>query len=991
MIPYQLKLRNFLSYKHQDLDFSGLHVVGICGANGAGKSALLEAMGWAIWGKSRVSTQEEIIYLGATEAQVDFAWIFNGNLFRVIRTRTRGKGVDLQWQTRANNQWRSLTGKNVKETESAIIQTLRMDYDTFINSAYLRQGMADEFMLKTAKERKQILAEILNLEIYEQLAERAKEQESICKAQVQVLSQEIERLGQQIDSADERLTLLPQLQSQRHELLAQVELDRQQWQNMQAMQQQRAWHRQQQTQITQELEQLQPQIDSYRQQFTKLQELLRMEPQISRDYQHYQHLAQQEKYLSEKQLPYQQLTHQYQTLQMSIERQRQELQLYLRQYQQQLAELHEHQQELQAILIKAPEIESALEQYQQARLRLEALTKLQMQANPLLQRRQEIISLLDRHRAKLTAQLEELQRQQQAGDKSHLIDQLRHDQQAIAEQIAILQKKQVYQQRVHEKGLERRDFLERIKARQENCQQRLMEINTKFQALQQGEMTVCPLCDRPLDQFHVHHLQEQCRQEEKELQAELWVLKEQQATSECEIQVLRQEYKELQVELENLPKLLNRQGVLTAELEAQQQAQSAQQQRSIQIQQLQHQLAQNHISPEHQTELELLDRSLAQLNFDDKDLALARGDCDRWRWAEVKYSELKNARKQWEQMASKAQELQNQIQQIQERLGLEQIAPAEQQELMRVQKALQKLAYDPQQHQHILQEKEQMTPALLRWQDLMNGKQQYPLVQNRLEQVYARQQALQQRLTEISHQLQSYDRQLAELPPLSQLEQNIQERNRQLETLLAQIGSLQALQQERQNYYDQKQQLEQQKADTAHRQFLYKELKVAYGKDGIQALTIEHLLPQIEAEANRILAQLSDQQFTLRFITQTTNQKGNKTIETLDIQVADARGTRAYETYSGGEAFRINFAMRLAFARVLSQRQGCTLQTLIIDEGFGSQDREGCQRLLSAINAIAHEFACILVVTHVPQLQEAFSTVIEVTKTPDGSKIQLKN
>jgi len=51
-------------------------------------------------------------------------------------------------------------------------------------------------------------------------------------------------------------------------------------------------------------------------------------------------------------------------------------------------------------------------------------------------------------------------------------------------------------------------------------------------------------------------------------------------------------------------------------------------------------------------------------------------------------------------------------------------------------------------------------------------------------------------------------------------------------------------------------------------------------------------------------------------------------IDTLEILIADARGTRPYETYSGGK--RINFAIRLALARLLAQRAGAALQLLIV-------------------------------------------------------------
>lgn len=114
-----------------------------------------------------------------------------------------------------------------------------------------------------------------------------------------------------------------------------------------------------------------------------------------------------------------------------------------------------------------------------------------------------------------------------------------------------------------------------------------------------------------------------------------------------------------------------------------------------------------------------------------------------------------------------------------------------------------------------------------------------------------------------------------------------------------------------------------------------------------------------------------------------------KMIDTLDILIADARGTRPYETYSGGEAFRINFAIRLALARLLAQRAGAALQLLIVDEGFGTQDQEGCDRLIAAINAIASDFACILTVTHMPYFKEAFSARIEVSKTQNGSHLSL--
>jgi exonuclease SbcC len=105
-----------------------------------------------------------------------------------------------------------------------------------------------------------------------------------------------------------------------------------------------------------------------------------------------------------------------------------------------------------------------------------------------------------------------------------------------------------------------------------------------------------------------------------------------------------------------------------------------------------------------------------------------------------------------------------------------------------------------------------------------------------------------------------------------------------------------------------------------------------------------------------------------------------KVTETLDIRISDEIGTRDYEMYSGGEAFRVDFALRIALARLLAERAGATMPTLIIDEGFGTQDAEGIDRLVQAITAIQDEFRLILVVTHIEDLKERFERRIEVSK-----------
>ena len=171
----------------------------------------------------------------------------------------------------------------------------------------------------------------------------------------------------------------------------------------------------------------------------------------------------------------------------------------------------------------------------------------------------------------------------------------------------------------------------------------------------------------------------------------------------------------------------------------------------------------------------------------------------------------------------------------------------------------------------------------------------------------------------------------------------------------------------------------------------HKTLERALGKDGVPALLIEQALPQIETKANDLLDRLSDGRMSIRFATQAEykDKKRDDLKETLDIQISDGAGLRDYEMFSGGERFRVDFAIRLALSEVLAQRKGARLQTLVIDEGFGSQDTQGRQRLIEAINTVRGDFAKILVITHLDELKDAFPTRIEVEKTERGSSVRV--
>lgn len=186
-----------------------------------------------------------------------------------------------------------------------------------------------------------------------------------------------------------------------------------------------------------------------------------------------------------------------------------------------------------------------------------------------------------------------------------------------------------------------------------------------------------------------------------------------------------------------------------------------------------------------------------------------------------------------------------------------------------------------------------------------------------------------------------------------------------------------------------KTELEARRVQARYDEALYDQLKRAFGKNGIPAMIIETAIPELEAEANDLLARMTDGRMHLKLNTQREKVTGGMA-ETLDIEIADELGTRSYELYSGGEAFRIDFAVRVALSKLLARRAGAHLRTLFIDEGFGTQDDTGRNKLIEAITAIQEDFDLILVITHIDDLRDHFPVHIVVDKTGQGSAVSIR-
>ncbi len=1065
MIPYRLRLQNFLSYQAAVLDFQGLHTACICGANGAGKSSLLEAMTWALWGQSRVAVEDDVIHLGASEVQVDFIFRSQGQLYRVLRSRHRNQASQLEFQVARSGQpldritlsvpspspasapalnqtvsqaldlttldFRSLTAKGVRATQQLIVQTLKLDYETFISSAYLRQGRADEFMLKRPSERKQVLADLLKLDQYDGLAEKAKDQARTYRAQALALEQSLGHNLSQLQQRDRVETELASLNASLDALQAEQQHDRDRLSQLQQQQQQHhRWEQelQLQQQEHQRLEAMGDRLgqeqNSLEQQQVEHNKLLGAREAIEAGFRQWQDLQAMDAELLQVAEQHQQLKAQYAAQQQERERERFELQRQQERIATQQQTLEHQAEELKPILARETEISQALEQLQQAREQLRQFDRLEALVSPLLLRHQDVESQLKQTHTQLATRLETLQGQQQSlQSQQGWLPHFQAEYESTTRQVDYLAQRQVYQEQVLDKGLERRSFLDRLKAHLLDYQAQLMTIERKVAQIassppqssspkssrskssgskssrssgsDSASLHRCPQCDRPMDEKHRAFALAQYEQERQNMIDQITVVADQISVSKKEIAVLRQEYRAISRELKGYAGFLQRKGQLRQQLAASIEMGQQQQSMGAEIEKLQAQLTQQQYEPELQREYQQLQQTLAELDYDDRNHAIARGEVERWRWAHIKQSELRQAQQRRAKLDQQRPQLQDQYQALQTQL--EQLTTQINREQETYQQALQALDYDPDAHQDLRRSLTQAQTWQLQYQSLEQVLEQRPRLEKHVTELAERRKAHHQAQSDNQQQLQVLAQCLEQSTDpsdvLQALETQIQNRRQRLDCYLAEQGRLQQQQQHLNTLHQQYAQQQQQLQQYHYQQRVHRELAQAFGKNGIQALMIENVLPQLERETNQILSRLSNHQLHVQFITQKAKRKrssrADHLIDTLDIRIADAKGTRPYETYSGGEAFRVNFSIRLALARLLAQRSGTALQLLIVDEGFGTQDAEGCDRLIAAINAIAPDFARILTITHMPQFKEAFQARIEVSKTDAGSTLAI--
>ena len=872
MIPLHLRIAGFLSYREPvELDFSGFDLACISGHNGAGKSSLLDAITWALFGTAR-RRDEALINLQSKAAEVTLTFEYEGSIYRIQRALPRGKTTVLEFQVLESEGngaaqqvraqagalhphfrlpdkpvWRPLTERTMRDTQRCIEDTLRLDYETFVNASFFLQGKADQFTQQAPGKRKEVLGTILGLEVWEQYKGRAADRRRKFEDDLLVTDHRIAEIDTELGEAAPRKQRLKELEAQ----LLQLSMARQ----MQAAA-----------------------LETIKQTAATLDQQRRLVAMLGD----------------------------------TLERSRAQWNALCSR----LAERDAARSASADLMRRAGEIEAAYQAWRKTVVELDAWDKsasafreVDQQRAPLLQKIAGEKARLEEEQRGLLLQEEAVKEQQTT--VTALQGQIEDAQRLLGEvEARVAQRTALEEQRTSSRYIQAT-----LTAENERLKVEMKEMRERMDALASASGVACPLCGQELSEEHRAGTLQQLEADGKE-RAKVF------RSNKDKIDAATAEQKELDAKLAALA---------TAE-----------------------------------TEKMRASNTVAQLT--------------------ERLETLQKAAKDWKSKGSKR------LHEVAKILETEKYALEHRKELAKLDKHLAGLGYDAAAHDATREAELAQRPADQEYRKLESARAALAPLESEIATLTA---DIASHEADITAQDAAYQKARTDLeaaaaqaPDLEQAQDAYLALSEQENVLNQEVGAARQKVAVLEELRVRKSGLVGEREALATQISHHKALERAFGKDGVPALLIEQALPEIESKANQLLERLSDGKMSVRFLTQATykDKKRDDLRETLEIQISDGAGLRDYEMYSGGEAFRVDFAIRLALSEVLAQRKGARLQTLVVDEGFGSQDVQGRQRLIEAINLVKDDFAKILVITHLDELKDAFPTRIEVQKTPEGSQ-----
>jgi len=791
LIPVKLALKNFLSYGEDvpPLDFTQFHIACLSGNNGQGKSALLDALTWAVWGEGRKASQEKkadnsLLRIGQKDMQVEFVFDLEGDRYRIIRNysltgKSSRAALEFQVFNQEDNQYISLTGPSIRKTQEKITQTLRIDYQTFINSAFILQGRIDEFSRKSARERKEILSEILGLSRYDELANLSKSHFREINNIIMTKESRLEYIYQETTNLDFYKEKVKELSEGYKNISRKIKTEETKVGKLKG-EMNLLKHK------SEQVTELEGRIEQQRREIVRGQKQIELRKKEAIDCQKI--ISQKEKVLAD-----------------------------FKNYQKFNTENNEFSRKLQKI--RKIEEEKILIQRKREGKRADLEVKIRNKQ--------------DRHKdLKMKAEQEKKNR-----TKILELEKKMKEIKLLEEQI----------EEIRQKGSELKVEIKSIKGQIERLEKDNKGNEEKLRLLRENPEGECPLCEAKLNAERKRKIEDSTN-------------------------------KEINLNLKQIEKLRKRTGESSKQ----------------------------------------------------KD-----GLAEKWREAKQKSKDkdvwqqkLSKVNLEWEESRQAAKlmvGLQEEIKKLEKTIQEKRYASDEQKKLKELEGQIRNIGYDEVRHRMLNRKIENLRDAPLGKVKLEEAEKKIDSLRDGLSELKENYQQKGLNLKDLEKKKEKIRIELKELPflkeKLAQEEQVLNSAQTLKNNILEERGGHQSKIDQCLKLEKEKKEISKELKKSKKEQNIYEKLIVAFGKNGIQALIIENALPEIEEEANNLLAKLTNNSTQIS-IESLRDLKSGGIKETLDIKISDELGIRDYELYSGGEAFRIDFSLRIALSKLLTRRAG---------------------------------------------------------------------